>query len=214
MSSVISFTTALCHAITTFRNQRPPPPNSSLLTSPLFHHVTLRFPTPEQFVPWCGIRLLQNCRTGSTDAKVGSEQKGGPALRGQTGPGKVAARKKNQCIEAFYSGAPPIFPFPWAPTHHHILILAWSINGHSTVCRTASHRKRQHEEVGHLLAGGWKVNRRPNSAYGKGKVVAAQVVIAQPPGFHVSCFPKPLLMHEEHGPLNQPHVRCSGAEFM
>ena len=38
---------------------------------------------------------------------------------------------------------------------------------------------------------GKKANRLPNTANGKVKVVAAGVVIAQPPVFHVSCFPKP-----------------------
>lgn len=40
--------------------------------------------------------------------------KRGPELGGQTGSGRVAAKKKNQCAEAFYSGAPPIFPFPFS----------------------------------------------------------------------------------------------------
>lgn len=200
MSSVISFATALCHAITTFRCQRPSPPSPSLLTPPFPHHGALRFPAPEPFVPWCGVRLLQNCRTGSTDAKAGAEQKGARSWEARLVLAGSQRRKRTNAPKPFIQGRRQfslfpvpcsLFPFPGAPAHHRFLVLAWSINRHSTVGETASHRKRQGEEVGHLLAGGGKAHRRPNSVYGNGSVVAAQVVIAQPPGFHVSCFPNP-----------------------
>lgn len=110
MSSVISFTTALCHATTTsgISVHHPPIQGCSPLLFFIMSRSDSRLPSSS-----CHGAAFGCCRTGSTDAKVGSGQKGGPELRGQTGSGKVAAKKKNQCIEALHSGAPPIFPFPF-----------------------------------------------------------------------------------------------------
>lgn len=192
------------------------PLTSRLSPLPFFHHV---IPTPEsgQFVPWCGIRL-QTCGTGSTDAKVGSEQKRGPALSGQTGSGKVAAKPKEPMHPRILFRGAANFPFPFSsslfpfsfslspfPSSHPPRLVDFAASTElSTLIATG--RIRTWIQACHQR-GGWA-----SLGPGAGKatvakawqVVAAQVVIAQPPGFHVSCFPKPLLMQQSTGHETNP----------
>lgn len=176
MSSVISFTTGFAHAIISGDGHlcfHHPQQVLSPLTSPFFSSCHSPIPDSRVVRHSChGAAFgLQNCRTDSTDAKVGSEQKKGP---GAERPGwfwQGRSKEKEPMHRSILFRGAANFPFSvnsHLPPH---LASFWSIN-RTLPSAALTLMTRVHaigEEVGHLLAGGWKVNRRQTRFTAKAK---------------------------------------------